>query len=134
MRSDSDHDSTVPAFTLACPGFRRDRETHGGRLMFSLDEQVTAEISHADLLESWRAASDLSAAEALKMTEEAGRHLTSLLEAGMAAADLTEAVTDAAVVLLLAMKRAGVARPERIPACTIMWNGQEARERVVLGA
>jgi len=133
MRSDPEHDSTVPAFTLACPGFRRDGEARAGRLTFTLDDHVTAEIGYADLQESWRAATSLSIAEALKMTEQAGRHLTTLLEAGMAAMDLSEAVTDAAVVLLLAMKRAGVARPERIPACTIMWNGHEARERVLLG-
>ena len=42
--------------------------------------------------------------------------------------------TDAAVVFLLAMKRFGVSDPKRIPACTVMWNGQEHREHVLLGA
>jgi hypothetical protein len=134
MRSDPEHDCTVPAFTLACPGFHRESRGRQGGLTFTLDNQVTAEIGHADLIESWQAACDLSPAEALLMSAQAARHLGALIESGVAAADLTEAVTDAAVVLLLAMKRAGVARPERIPACTIMWNGQEGRERVVLGA
>ena len=45
-----------------------------------------------------------------------------------------DAVTDAAVVLLLAMRRQGITDPKRIPACTVMWNGHEGRERVLLGA
>ena len=45
-----------------------------------------------------------------------------LLEEGLPAADLPEAVTDAAVVFLIAMKRQGIADPKRIPACTVMWN------------
>jgi hypothetical protein len=134
MRSEADTDRTVPAFTVACPGFRRDVRGREGVLAFTLDNQVAAEIGHADLLESWRAACALSVTEALRMSLQACRHLSGLIEQGMAAADLTEAVTDAAVVLLLAMKRAGVVRPERIPACTIMWNGQEECARVVLGA
>ena len=135
MRSVPADDCTVPAFTLSCPGYRRAAQTHAcGKLTFTLDNQVTAEIGHTDLLESWRAACDLSTSESLTMTENAAGHLSALLEAGFAATDLTEAVTDAAVVLLLAMRRAGVTKAERIPACTLMWNGQEARERVLLGA
>lgn len=135
MRSAPVEDCTVPAFTLSCTGYRRQAQTPDrGALTFTLDNQVTAEINRADLRESWRAACTLTVGEALKMSEEAGCHLSALLEQGMAATDLTEAVTDAAVVLLLAMRRAGVSKAERIPACTIMWNGQEARERVLLGA
>src|SRR5438105_10535149 len=98
MRSDPEHDCTVPAFTLACPGFRRESHGRGGSLKFTLDNQVTAEIGQADLRESWQAACDLSMSEALRMSAEAGQHLSTLIESGMAAADLTEAVTDAAVV------------------------------------
>lgn len=124
----------MPAFTLLSSGFRRDEACGEGHLVFTVENALTAEIGHGDLAESWKAAAALSMAEANTMSGKAARHLLSLLESGVAAADLTEVVTDAAVILLLAMRKAGIRKPERIPACTIMWNGHSARERVLMGA
>jgi hypothetical protein len=135
MRSDSRFDDTAPAFTLVCPGYTSRRaEAGGGNLTFTIGSEVVAEIGHADLLESWAAAEELSTTEATRMAEHAAGHLTDLLDSGLAASDLTEAVTDAAVVFLLAMKRNGVTDPKRIPACTVMWSGEDAKERVFFGA
>ncbi|WP_373503936.1 hypothetical protein [Aestuariivirga sp.] len=139
MRSDSRFDDSVPTFTLVCPGYRSARAHQGaekdeGNLTFTIGSQVVAEIGHGDLLESWAAAEELTAPEAAKMAEVAAGHLADLLDSGLPAADLTEAVTDAAVVFLLAMKRNGISDPKRIPACTVMWNGQESRERVFFGS
>ena len=93
-----------------------------------------AELDQADLLESWPAAEELSAAEAAELTEAAATHLSEMLADGLAAVDIAEAVTDAAVVFLLAMKRQGISDPKRIPACSVMWNGRGARERVMFSA
>ncbi len=134
MRVDPCEDCTVPAFTLESSGFRRDHECREGHLLFTFENSVTAEISHTDLTESWNAAAAMSMAEANNMSGQAARHLQAMLAEGIAAADLTDVVTDAAVILLLAMRRAGVTKPERIPACTIMWNGQRAQEQVLLEA
>ena len=138
MRCDPHIDDTVPSFTLSCPGYRRHRvdatKKGGGNLVFSIGGAVLAEIAHADLLESWEAAAELSAGEAARMAQVAARHLSEILDLGLASADLTEAVTDAAVVFLLAMKHQGIADPKRIPACTVMWDGHEGRSRVLLGA
>ncbi|MGH6854889.1 MAG: hypothetical protein ACREDX_00955 [Aestuariivirga sp.] len=139
MLSDPDYNSTFPAFTLTCPGYRSGPARDGsapssGNLSFMIGNDVLAEIGHADLIESWRAAVCLSAAEAARMTEQAGEHLAEILDGGLATADLTEAVTDAAVVFLLAMKRHGISDPKRIPACTVMWHGQDGRGHVLLGA
>lgn len=139
MRSDSRFDDTAPSFTLVCPGYRSARSHAGasgseGNLTFTIGSQVVAEINHGDLLESWAAAEELTPIEAAKMAEIAADHLTELLESGLPAADLTEAVTDAAVVFLLAMKNHGIHDPKRIPACTVMWNSEEAREHVFFGA
>lgn len=139
MRSDTRLDDAAPAFTLVCPGYRSSHGHTGaasvpGNLTFTIGSDVVAEIDHADLLESWKAASELSSPEAAKMTEAAAGHLTDMLESGLSASDLTEAVTDAAVVLLLALRRQGISDPKRIPACTVMWNGHEGRERVFFGA
>lgn len=137
MRSNSNIDGSVPDFTLVCEGYRRKARgkaaAGSGNLTFSIGNAVVAEIGHADLMESWQAAEELSPAETVKMAEVAAGHLTALLDSGLDTADLTEAVTDAAVVFLLAMKRQGIRDPKRIPACTVMWNGQEGRERVLLG-
>ena len=139
MRGDFGVDGEAPAFTLSCAGYKDCRSHAGattshGNLSFTIGEEVVAEIDHDDLIESWQAACQLTAAEAVKMTEAAGARLADILECGLEAADLTEAVTDAAVVFLLAMKRQGIADPKRIPACTVLWNGHENRERVLLGA
>ncbi|MBI3674038.1 MAG: hypothetical protein HY245_11615 [Rhizobiales bacterium] len=99
-----------------------------------IGNDVVAEIGHGDLMSSWQAASALSASEAFAMSETAGKRLAEIVGTGLNAADLTEAVTDAAVVFLLAMCRFGIKDPKRIPACTVMWNGQEERGHVVLGA
>ena len=139
MRFDPSDDSAAPAFTLTCPGYRGGRSHDGsapsrGNLSFMIGNDVVAEIDHADLLESWRAAIGLSATEAARMTEAAGHHLAEILDGGLATADLTEAVTDAAVVFLLAMKRYGISDPKRIPACTVMWHGHDGQGHVLLGA
>ena len=139
MRSDPEFDDAAPSFTLSCPGYRGSRSHDGaavsaGNLSFMIGNDVVAEIDHADLMESWRAAAGLSASEAIKMTEVAGNRLAEIIQSGLATADLTDAVTDAAVVFLLAMKRYGIQDPKRIPACTVMWNGHDGRECVLLGA
>lgn len=130
MRSRSVPRLAVPAFTLDCPGYRD--TDGGGALEFSIDGELRAAIGHADLIESWQEARALKPAELRKMTDAAASQLCRILESGLDTADLTEAVTDAAVVLLLAMKRRGISDPERIPPCTVMWHGQDARERVLL--
>ena len=135
MRLEHSHDEPTRSFTLVCPGYRKTGEVRsGGNLTFAIGTQVVAEINSSDLAESWEAAEGLTAGDVAKMTEIAADHLSDLLESGLDSADLTEVVTDAAVVFLLALRRSGVSDPKRIPACTVMWNGQEGRERVVLGA
>jgi hypothetical protein len=105
-------------FTLVSPGYR----PQAGRLAFTIGAQLVAEMTDDDLAESWQATVSLSPAEAAELSETAALHLMELLEEGLPAADLPEAVTDAAVVFLIAMKRQGIADPKRIPACTVMWN------------
>jgi hypothetical protein len=139
MRPDTEMTGFVPSFMLSCPGYRKPDGTVGamtapGNLSFMIGNDIVAEIGHADLMESWQAASRLSAAEAVEMSELAGTRLAEIIGGGLSNADLTDAVTDAAVVLLLAMKRFGISDPKRIPACTVMWNGHDGRERVLLGA
>ncbi len=139
MRSDTRFDDTAPSFTLVCSGYRGGKATGKEasarrNLTFTIGSEVVAEIAHKDLLESWEAAKDLSPSEAQKMTEIAAAHLTDLLASGLPPEELTDAVTDAAVVFLLALKRNGVDSPKRIPACTVMWNGHEGKERVYFEA
>lgn len=126
-------------FTLVCPGYRPLSSHAGasadqGRLAFTIGAQLVAELDHADLLESWAATEELSDAERQDVSEAAASQLMELLEDGLDAADLTEVVTDAAVVLLLAMKRHGISDPKRIPACTLMWSLQANREYVQIAS
>ena len=119
-----------PCFTLVCPGYR----ASAGRLAFTVGANLVAELDDADLVESWQATEKLSVEEAREMSESAALSLMELLEDGLPAADLCDAVTDAAVVCLLAMKRHGISDPKRIPACTVMWNQATGRERVTLAS
>ncbi len=126
--------SPAADFTLTCAGYRKPAKTGAGNLPLMIGNSVLAEIAHADLVESWEAALSLSASELVSMTEAAGRRLAEIMEEGIDTDHLCEAVTDAAVLFLLAMRRHGISDPKRIPACTVMWHGQEGRESVLLGA
>jgi hypothetical protein len=119
-----------PSFTLVCPGYR----ASAGRLAFTVGAQLVAELDDADLVESWQATEALSPEEAREISESAALSLMELLEDGLPAADLCEAVTDAAVVFLLAMKRHGISDPKRIPACAVMWNAQAERASVLIAS
>jgi hypothetical protein len=122
---------TVPSsFTLVSPGYR----AAAGRLAVSVGADLVAELDTADLAESWQAAEDLSPAEAAELSEAAAEHLAEVLAEGIGAADIAEAVTDAAVVFLLAMKRQGISDPKRIPACCVRWNGSGLPEHVLFSA
>jgi hypothetical protein len=118
----------LSSFTLVCPGYR----ASAGKLAFTVGAQLVAELDDTDLIESWEAAEDLSVAEAAELTDAAASHLAELLVEGIDAVDIAEAVTDAAVVFLLAMKRHGISDPKRIPACSVTWNA--AGERVMFSA
>ncbi|MCA3560032.1 MAG: hypothetical protein IOC82_03255 [Aestuariivirga sp.] len=114
------------SFTLVSPGYR----PQAGRLAFAIGAQLVAEMDDDDLAQSWQAADELTAGEAAELSDAAALHLMELLEEGLPAADLSEAVADAAVVFLIAMKRHGIADPKRIPACAVMWNLRAERASV----
>ncbi|MGB8313236.1 MAG: hypothetical protein WCE69_02005 [Aestuariivirga sp.] len=135
MRSETLARDEVSVFTLTCPGSDcADERVHDiqlrGNLPLLIGNDVLAEISHADLLESWETAVALPLKDLNAMTTLAGQRLSDMLEENLDAEDLTELVSDAAVLFLLAMRRFGIAEANRIPACTVKWNGQEASESV----
>jgi hypothetical protein len=130
MRSDE-----LSSFTLTCPGEAaadpQVQEIQGrGNLPLMIGDDVLAEIKYEDLVESWDSAIALPAAEIDAMATLAGQRLSLMLENNLETANLTDVVSDAAVLFLLAMRRFGVSEPRRIPACTVKWNGQEAMESV----
>jgi hypothetical protein len=129
----------TPAFTLTLPGADSpDERVHAiqrrGNLPLMIAGCVLAEITHEDLIESWQTAMTLSMSDLNSMAELAGRRLAELLDENLESGDLTDLVTDAAVLFLLALRRHGVDDASRIPPCTVMWNGQEGRERVLMRA
>lgn len=139
MRSNTRLDQAQANFTLACAGYGAGTTSGTGlgdatNLTFTIGSRIVAEIGHRDLMESWAAIEELTAPEGVRVTEVAAGHLSGMLESGSSVGDLAEAVTDAAVVFLFALRRSGISDPKRIPACRVMWNGREKREHVVLGA
>jgi hypothetical protein len=135
MRSETLARDEFSAFTLTCPGSgSADERVLGiqlrGNLPLLIGNDVLAEISHADLIESWETAAALPLDDLNAMTALAGQRLSDMLEDNLDAEDLTDLVSDAAVLFLLAMRRFGIAEANRIPACTVKWNGQEASESV----
>jgi hypothetical protein len=135
MPFDDDAAEAARGFTLRCAGYRAaGAPDGGGRLSFSVGSQLVAELDEGDLTESWAATLELTPAETAELAEAAAQHLMELLEDGLAAADLTDAVTDAAVVFLLAMKRQGISDPKRIPACAVTLANGADEPRVILSA
>ena len=135
MRSETLARDEIAVFTLTCPGNdSSDERVHEiqlrGNLPLLIGSDVLAEISHADLLESWETAVSLPLKDLNAMTTLAGKRLSEMLEENLDSGDLTELVSDAAVLFLLAMRRFGISEANRIPACTVKWNGQEATESV----
>ena len=135
MRSKTRSRNELPVFTLTCPSHdSADARVHDiqlrGNLPLMIGNDVLAEISHADLLESWETAVSLPLKDLNAMATLAGKRLSEMLEENLDSGDLTELVSDAAVLFLLAMRRFGVSEANRIPACTVKWNGQEATESV----
>lgn len=126
----------APAFTLTCPAKDSpDREVRAirarGNLPLMIDDRLLAEIAQGDLAESWETAVHLPAAALADMSKLAGARLASVLEDNIGSADLTDVVSDAAVLFLLAMRRAGVRTPDEIVPCTLLWD-EEKRQELVL--
>jgi hypothetical protein len=126
----------APAFTLTCPAKDSpDLEVRAirarGNLPLMIDDRLLAEIAQGDLVESWETAVHLSASALADMSKLAGERLASVLEDNIGSADLTDVVSDAAVLFLLAMRRAGVKTPDEIGPCTLLWD-EELRQELVL--
>ena len=128
--------SEAPAFTLTCPA--KDSPDHKvqairarGSLPLMIDDRLLAEITQGDLVESWETAVTLSPAALADMSKLAGARLASVLEDNIDAADLTDVVSDAAVLFLLAMRRAGVRTPDEIAPCTLLWDEERHQELIL---
>ena len=126
----------APAFTLTCPGNDSpDREVRAirarGILPLMIDDRLLAEIVRGDLTESWETAVHLPAQALADMSKLAGGRLASMLEDNIGSADLTDVVSDAAVLFLLAMRRAGARTPDDIAPCTLLWDEERQREVVL---
>lgn len=126
----------APAFTLTYPSkdspdlkVRAIRAR--GNLPLMIDDRLLAEIAQGDLVESWETAVNLSAAALADMSKLAGARLASVLEDNIDAADLTDVVSDAAVLFLLAMRRAGVRTPDEIGPCTLLWDDERRQELIL---
>lgn len=107
-----------------------------GNLPLVIGDQVLAELSQADLVESWSAAVELSPGELSAMCQIAGERLLSAFadSEDEAPRQLTELVTDAAVLFLLGVRRHGVTTPDAIPACTVSFDADAGEASVALSA
>jgi hypothetical protein len=85
-------------------------------------------------VESWETTCALPARDLAAMCKLAGQRLVRALEETIEAADLTEVVTDAAVLFLLGIRRHGVRTPEDIPACSVSYDVGRGEEIVALSA
>jgi hypothetical protein len=128
--------SEAPAVTLTCPAkdspdlkVRAIRAR--GNLPLMIDDRLLAEIVQGDLVESWETAVCLSATALADMSKLAGTRLASVLEDNIDAADLTDVVSDAAVLFLLALRRAGVRTPDEIGPCTLLWDEDRHQEMIL---
>jgi hypothetical protein len=96
-----------------------------------IDDRLLAEITQGDLAESWETATSLSAAALADMSKLAGARLASVLEDNIDAANLTDIVSDAAVLFLLALRRAGIRTPDEIGPCILLWDEDRHQELIL---
>jgi hypothetical protein len=137
MRCEAFWGIEMPLVTLTCPARDTDDERlrdirDRGNLPLLIGDAVIAEIDYLDLLESWDTALAISPADLNAMTRLAGQRLSDMLEDDANAEDLTDLVSDAAAFFLFAMRRHGIDKANRIPACTVKWSGQMAHEEVLM--
>ena len=132
-------ESAINSVTVRCPGRLSDEPAivhirERGNLPLLVGEQVLAELTRNDLVESWETACTLSVAELAQMCKIAGERLVRAMEERIELADLPEVVVDATVLFLLAIKRHGIRSPEDIPACSVSYNVARGEEVVALSA
>lgn len=137
--SEEGDDGWLNSVTVTCP----DRESEEpaildirlrGNLPLLVGDKVLAELTRSDLAESWETAMSLSGGELASMCRLAGERLAKAMEEHIEAADLSEIVTDAAVLFLLAIRRHGVKSPEDIPACSVSYDVGRGEEMVAVPA
>jgi hypothetical protein len=105
-----------------------------GNLPLLVGGQVLAELTREDLVESWETACALDSKDLARMCKLAGKRLAQALEENIEAADLSEIVTDAAVLFLLGIRRHGIRTPEDIPACSVSYDVSRGEEMVAVPA
>lgn len=131
--------SAIGSVTVTCPG-RLSAEPaivhirERGNLPLLVGDQVLAELTQNDLVESWETACTLSVVELAQMCKIAGERLVRAMEERIEFADLPELVVDATVLFLLAVKGYGIRSPEDIPACSVSYDVARGQEVVVLPA
>ncbi|HEY7748343.1 MAG TPA: hypothetical protein VH933_06680 [Aestuariivirgaceae bacterium] len=129
----------INSVTVTCPDRLSDEPTiidirRRGNLPLLVGDQVLAELTRDDLVESWETSSTLSMKDLASMCRTAGERLAKALEDTIESADLSEVVTDAAVLFLLAIKRYGIKTPDDIPACSVSYDIERGEEVVALPA
>jgi len=132
-----DVESGLNSVTVSCPGRTSDipaivniRER--GNLPLLVGDQLLAELTHSDLIESWETASALPILELARMCKLAGERLIKAMDEKIEFADLSEVVSDAAVLFLLGIKRHGIGSPENIPACSVSYDATRGEELMAL--
>jgi hypothetical protein len=105
-----------------------------GNLPLLVGDRLIAEIDRMDLLESWQTAAELTPEEISRMNKAAGSRLAQVVEENLESANITDVVTDAAVLFLLTLRSRGVRTPDEIRPCTVLWDDQSAQEYLLLQA
>ena len=128
---------TIEVFTLACPATGDGAVAAicaRGNLPLMIGGRVLAELDSDDINDNWASTARLTAREAQRMSEEAGRRLSQILEDSADASDLTDLVSDAAVLFLLTLRRHGISSPLAAQPCTVVWVGMAGHEHLLMRA
>ena len=138
MRSSVD-ELDSPAVTVSCPARScPDRAVMAirerGNLPLYIGDTVLAELAWADLVESWETAVALSPADLSGICKLAGERLALAMEENVSAANLTDVVSDAAVLFLTGLRRAGLRTPDAIPACRVSFDARKGDADVDVSA
>jgi hypothetical protein len=135
----SQKDGWINSVTVTCPDRLSEEPAIldirlRGNLPLLVGDQLLAELTQNDLVESWETTCSLPMKDLAAMCKLAGERLAKALEDNIEAANLSEIVTDAAVLFLLGIRRHGIKTPGDIPACSVSYDVSRGEEVVALPA
>ncbi len=96
-----------------------------GNVPLLIEDCLLAEVPREQLNREWAACEKISDVDAADYCRRAAGRLSRAFDSGIASADLSDLVANAAVLFLLSLKKSGITNPGDIGPCEVRYDGSE---------